>query len=34
MSLHENRTHFIDAASVGTALATVSGWLPNIAALF
>jgi hypothetical protein len=34
MSLDFSGKHYIDIASVGTAIATVSGWLPSIAALF
>jgi len=32
--MNESEKYVIDAASVGTAVATVTGWLPSVAALF
>lgn len=31
---HDTGKHVVDAASIGTVLATLAGWLPAIAALF
>jgi hypothetical protein len=31
--MNEHTKHLIDFASIGTAVATVAGWMPNIAAL-
>ena len=32
--MNESTKHAIDAASFSTALATVAGWLPSVAAIF
>ena len=32
--MNEHTKHLIDGASIMTAIATIAGWLPNIAALF
>lgn len=32
--MNESTKHAIDAASAGTAVATVAGWLPALAAIF
>ncbi len=32
--MNETTKHAIDAASFGTAVATVAGWLPSLAAIF
>ena len=32
--MSESTKHVIDAASFSTALATVAGWLPSVAAVF
>ena len=32
--MNESTKHAIDAASLSTALATVAGWLPSVAAVF
>lgn len=32
--MNESEKHVLDAASLGTAVATVAGWLPALAAIF
>jgi len=32
--MNEHAKNAIDAASLGTAVATVAGWLPSVAAIF